>query len=95
MFIGLTDYVKSEMSKGKLVGMVLIDLCKAFDTVDHGILIEKLHAIGVSSTLWFKSYLMDRSQCVQVDSVFSDPLKVSCGVPQGSILGPQFFFYIH
>ena len=89
--IGLTDYVKSEMSRGNLVGMVLIDLCKAFDTVDHSILIEKLRAIGVSSTAWFESYMMDRKQCVQVDSVFSDPLAVSCGVPQSSILGPQLF----
>ena len=89
--IELTDYVKGEMSKGNLVGMVLIDLQKAFDTVDHSILISKLEAIGVSSVEWFRSYLSDRKQCVAVDGEQSDFLPITCGVPQGSILGPQLF----
>ena len=53
--IGLTDFIKGELGKGNLVGMVLIDLQKAFDTVDHAILCEKLKSIGVSSTAWFFS----------------------------------------
>ena len=89
--IGLSDYVKGEMAQGNLVGMVLIDLQKAFDTVDHGILCSKLQAIGVTSVSWFQSYLSDRQQCVEIDGVRSDFLNVSCGVPQGSILGPQLF----
>ena len=88
--IGLSDYVKGEIGKGNLVGMVLIDLQKAFDTVNHGILLEKLRAIGVSSS-WFESYLSNRVQCVEVDGIRSDFVSISCGVPQGSILGPQLF----
>ena len=89
--IGLTDFIRGEIGKGNMVGMVLIDLQKAFDTVDHGILIEKLKSIGVSSFPWFESYLTDRKQCVDIKGTRSEFLPVSCGVPQGSILGPLLF----
>ena len=84
--IGLTDFIKGEIGKGNMVGMVLIDLQKAFDTVDHNVLREKLRSIGVSSTAWFESYLSDRRQCVDVCGSRSEFLPISCGVPQGSIL---------
>ena len=89
--ICLTDYIKHEMGHGNFTGMVLIDLAKAFDTVDHSILLDKLRAIGVSSVDWFDSYLRGRSQCVEVSACKSEFLPISCGVPQGSILGPLLF----
>ena len=89
--IFLTDYIKQESSKGNFTGMVLLDLQKAFDTVDHSILLSKLEAMGVTSLKWFESYLSNRSQCVEIDSCQSSFLPISCGVPQGSILGPLLF----
>ena len=91
--IYLTDYIRSQMAAGKYTGMVLLDLQKAFDTVDHGILCNKLQAMGVhsDSVKWFKSYLSDRQQIVSVNQVESKPMNISCGVPQGSILGPLLF----
>ena len=89
--LGLTDFIRKEVSKGKLVGLVLLDLQKAFDTVDHGVLLQKLGFMGVRSVSWFRSYLSGRRQCVLVDGVISGFLDVSCGVPQGSILGPILF----
>ena len=69
--------------------MILIDLQKAFDTTNHEIRLGKLHAIGFSekTVAWFKSHLSDRAS-KYINNHFSDLSKVSCGVPQGSILGP-------
>ena len=73
--------------------MILIDLQKAFDTIDHKILIEKMKCMGFSNdvTKWFESYLSKRMFSVHVEKSFSDKALISCGVPQGSILGPLLF----
>ena len=89
--INLMDYIRILKSKGNYVGMVLLDLQKAFDTVDHEILCNKLEAMGINFTKWFKSYLGDRNQIVVANETSSEPGIVSCGVPQGSILGPLLF----
>ena len=73
--------------------MILIDLQKAFDTIDHGVLLDKLKCMRFSenSVFWFKSYLSNRKFRVKIDKEFSDEELVKCGVPQGSILGPLLF----
>lgn len=69
-----------------------IDLQKAFDTIDHNILLQKLDTCGIRGTslMWLKSYLTNRQPFVQLEE------QILCGVPQGSILGPkQFLLYIN
>lgn len=70
-----------------------IDLAKAFDSVDHRILLYKLSSIGLSSSScdWFANYLTNHVQQLKVENIMSDPLIISKGVPQGSILGPTLF----
>ena len=70
--------------------MVFVDLKKAFDTVDHQILLEKLSYYRVRNTeqKWFLSYLRNRRQCCEVNGIISNVENITCDVPQGSCLGP-------
>jgi hypothetical protein len=72
---------------------VFIDFSKAFDTVNHEILLAKLFQYGIRghSLEWFNSYLTNRLQFVQIDNIQSSTLTMTCGVPQGSTLGPLLF----
>ncbi len=83
----------SGLDTGHQVGLVFIDLKKAFDTVDHKLLCKKLKHYGVSDRelSWFESYLTDRKQYCRVGSVDSSIGKIEIGVPQGSCLGPLLF----
>jgi hypothetical protein len=89
----MTEYVFSELHKGNVVGLVALDLKKAFDTVNHHILLSKMKLYGVDQKelAWFTSYLNNRQQVCCLDACSSDPLTIDCGVPQGSILGPLLF----
>ena len=72
---------------------VFIDLQKAFDTVDHAILLQKLFHYGVRGIVndWFSSYLINRVQTTQIGPHVSEKQNTLCGVPQGSVLGPLLF----
>ena len=89
----LGDNIRFNLDKGLYTGVVLLDLQKAFDTVDHHILLSKLRAIGADdyAVKWFSSYLNERKQFFDVLGTFSSKEGIRCGVPQGSILGPLLF----
>ena len=76
-----------------LTGMILIDLQKAFDPIDHEILLQKLKAIIFSESIieWFKSYVSERMFLINIENELSEFGKISCGEQEGSILGPLLF----
>jgi len=90
-----TNDVFSASDNGKLTGAIFLDLTKAFDLVDHYLLLDKLYAIGFSKNtiLWFNSYLHNRKQCVVLNGNKSDFLVQQSGVPQGSVLGPLLLYH--
>ena len=92
----LTNIVEcwlSAMNKGHIVGSVKLDFSKAFDVLDHNILLQKLECYGCDnlSLDWFGSYLGQRSQSVKLQDTLSDSMPLKCGVAQGFILGPLLF----
>ena len=89
-----TDNILQNMEAGSFAGAVFLDLSKAFDTMDHHLLLRKLTNIGLTSstTQWFRSYLTNRSQITSVGDAHSAAAEMPVGVPQGSILGPLLFF---
>ena len=91
--LNLSNYVINELDKGNFCIGLFMDLSKAFDTIDHHILLDKLCYYGVRGVAlnWFRSYLIGRKQFVMVDGVSSDFKELRCGVPQGSVLGPLLF----
>ena len=91
--IFMADSILESMNRKELTALALLDLSKAFDSIDHLLLLTKLRALGLSrgTVEWFKSYLSGRIQVVLIDSTLSEPLPVTHGVPQGSILGPALF----
>ena len=89
----LFDKLSCAIDNREIAVGVFIDLSKAFDTVDHEILLEKLEHYGIRGVAhnWFRSYLSNRQQYVEFNSTFSPCQQIRCGVPQGSILGPLLF----
>lgn len=87
------DDIRKHIDNGQMVGAVYIDLTKAFDTVGHGILLNKLQEYGVGGREleWFTNYLFNRNQVVCIDNTTSTKQQCTSGVPQGSIIGPLLF----
>ena len=84
---------KKVLDKGKYISAIFMDLSKAFDTLNHELLIAKLRANGfeTDSLRYMKSYLTNRKQRVRVNKTFSEWERITTGVPQGSILGHLLF----
>ena len=96
--IVLTEKITQAIEKGEMVLGVFLDFSKAFDTVNHTILLEKLTKYGIRGTArkWLANYLENRKQYVSWQGHNSSQCKITCGVPQGSILGPiLFLLYIN
>ena len=93
----LSDWMTA-IDKGCYIGEVFLDLSKAFDTVNHRLLLDNLRDVRVNSRslCWFQNYIEDRKWSVMLGNVMSSFKQITCGVPQGSILGPLLFsIYVH
>ena len=91
--IQTTHIILSAIDKKHLTAVILLDMSKAFDSIDHTLLLVKLQDVGASplASQWFRSYLTARYQVVTIETASSECLHVASGVPQGSILGPLLF----
>ena len=87
-----TEHIRQSLNSGQITGAIFIDLCKAFVTVNHRILLNKLKSFNLSFSAMemMASYLSKRSQLVRIEQVTSSLLESNIGVPQGSILGPIY-----
>ena len=93
LMLELFDYIYSSKENGNKPGIIFLDIKKAFDTVNHDILLKKLRHYGFTGTVlkWFKSYLNNRYQSTKLGKKISIALLILWGVPQGSVLGPILF----
>ena len=91
--LDFVNTIHSNLDNRKYSCGIFIDLKKAFDTVNHEILLTKLEHYGIRGVInsWFRSYLSDRRQSIEIDKCISETETIVCEVPQGSVLGPLLF----
>ena len=92
----ITDTILEAMDRKKVAALVLLDLSKAFDSISHPRLLNKLSNVGVSPATvnWFRSYLSNRTQSVRINSTLSDPQPITHGLPQDAILFKRSAFCV-
>ena len=94
----MTEAWLAEMDQGNLTGTVLLDFSKAFDLVSHAILLQKLkiYRFSEQTLTLMRSYLLDRTQEVRIQfgNLSSEKRTILAGVPQGSVLGPSYLYYL-
>ncbi|XP_046964213.1 uncharacterized protein LOC124533093 [Vanessa cardui] len=85
-----TDYVNNRLNEGKFVAVIFIDYKKAFDTLEHDVLLQAMQECGIRGPVnrWFKCYLENRYLCTTIDGTTGDDVSVTLGVPTGSVFGP-------
>ena len=91
--VALADDLRLNIDRGHVSLLVLLDLSAAFDTIDYGILLDRLRGLGIGGTVlwWFPSYLSSRFQMMMLGDSCSLKKELLCGVPQGAILSPMLF----
>lgn len=89
----IVEEITTAIDKDKYAIGVFIDLKKAFDTIDHSILISKLHTYGIRGVVldWLTSYLKQQQQYVEFHGIKSEYKNIECGLPQGSFVAPKLF----
>ena len=87
------DYILNNYLDSSETDVIYLDYAKAFDKVDHSLLLKKVKSYGIQGNLykWIEQFLLDRTQTVIVDGKHSRPMPVISGVPQGTVLGPILF----
>ena len=95
--IEFVDDISKNLQEGRQTDILIMDVAKAFDKVNHNLLIHKLRYYGIDgkTTRWIQNWLEDRQQTVVLDGVSSEAVSVDSGVPQGSVLGPEPLHFLH
>ena len=93
MILDIYANIVSSIENSDIACGIFLDFAKAFDTVNHSILQQKMEHYGIRGIplAWVTSYLNKRCQAVKINNTMSNSLEITCGVPQGSVLGPLLF----